>query len=837
MASIERAVPQERPNHVLARLASLTPREREILELVQLGLTNAEIARHLFISDGTVRKHVENAFRKLGVHSRTQAAGVLSATRVLAPMPVSPERPRYLPRYLTSFVGRRREIEQLKEALMQARLLTLTGSGGVGKTRLALHLAEDLSAAYDAGVWCVELGGLADSSIVPQAVGTRLGVREQPGYAVVDTLIHFLRPKRLLLLVDNCEHLLPACAELADALLRACPSLQIVATSRQQLGIDGETVYPVPSLSVPEADVLPAVGQLVEWEAVSLWVERARARLPAFRLTDQNAGQVVQICRRLDGIPLAIELAAALVRTRPLELIAGGLDDRFGLLVAGSRTAVPRQRTLRATVDWSYDLLTDVERMLLRRLSVFAGSFSAEGARAVCAGEYGDDAVIDLLANLVDKSLVILDSEADGGGYRLLETVREYGGQRLKESGEEQELRERHRDWYLALTERAEQHLFGGPQQSDWLTVLDRGHDNLQAALDWSRLQPRPRDQLLRLAAGLWRFWEIRGYLTEGRTWLERALARTRAEVSALRANALTGAGILAFMQGDYAASFALHEESLAVHRQLGNASSVAYALSNLGNMAVELGDFERARALTEEAAGLHRMLGNNPEQVGASLHLAEIADRLGDEPTANALFQETLTALEELADRNADARERAFAKWLLGYGLSLYASAMLKHGNFQHARTLALRSLFTYREVGDGREGARVLTLIADVADSQGDAAAAVSLLLEALATRHAMGDRPGIAGTLERLATLAARTDPDRAVRLLGSAEALREQMGTPLPVTERGRHDELRWSLQAGLGVRYDAALDTGRRSTLAQAVEDASAITEQSAIRPL
>jgi non-specific serine/threonine protein kinase len=820
------------PAAATLRVASLTQREREVLDLVTLGLSNAEIARHLFISDGTVRKHIENAFLKLGVHSRTQAASIMVAARDLPALPDHAVRPPELPRYLTSFVGRRRALEQINELLEGTRLLTLTGPGGVGKTRLALRAAGDLASRYAAGAWFADLGGLVDPSLVPQAVASTLSVREQPGYGVIDTLVHYLRPKRLLLLLDNCEHLLPPSAELADALLRACPDLQVVATSRQALGIAGETVYPVPSLSVPAADRLPLLERMLDWEAVHLMVERAKAAGPGFALDQRNAQLVLQICRRLDGIPLAIELAAALVRSRPLDLIAAGLDDRFRILVGGSRTAVPRQQTLRATVDWSYALLADAEQSLLRRLSVFAGGFSTDATEAVCADDYGGHAISDLVALLADKSLVVLDSDGVGGRYRLLETVRDYAGQRLVEAGEDEALRARHRDWCLALVDAAREHMFGGPQQGNWLARFDREHDNLRAALEWSRLHRDASDALLRMAAGVWRFWEIRGHLAEGRKWLESALAMTRDQVSEMRANALTAAGVLAFMQGDYAASFALHEESVALHRALDDPISVAYALSNLGNVATELGDLEAARSFHQEAASLHRDLGHEPERDGASLHLAEIIDRQGDVDGARALFESTLENLERLAEGPGDAGQRTFATWLLSYGLAMHAAAVLKHGDRALARTLALRSLFIYRRLGDGREEARILALLADVSDAQGDSSAAIALVLEALSKRHALGDRPGVAAVLEHVAKLAARIDPARAAHLLGAAEALREQMATPVPMREQAEHEKLRSTLSSALSAEtYDEAIQAGRLATLADTVTEASGITRR------
>jgi predicted ATPase len=652
-----------------------------------------------------------------------------------------------------------------------------------------------------------------------------------------EALVQFLRSRPVLLLLDNCEHVLAACAGLGDDLLRACPGLQVLATSRQPLGIDGETVYAVPSLSLPAPDERPTLDRLLACEAVQLFAQRAASAQPAFGVTRATAPLVGRICQSLDGIPLAIELTAALVRTRPLELIADGLSDRFRLLVSSSTTSVPRHQTLHATVAWSHDLLDDHERALMRRLSVFAGSFGAPAAEAVCRGDYGEHDVVGTLARLVDKSLVVLDSDGRSGRYRLLETVREFGRDRLLDSGESELIRARHCEWYLALVERAGAHLFGGPLQSEWLSHLDDEHDNIRAALEWSQADNREPDASLRLVVGMWHFWEIHGYLAEGRRWLEAALAATRDVVSDVRAHGLTGAGILAYMQGDYAAAFALHEESLDLHRRLGDASSIALALSNLGNVAMELGDYARARACHEETASLQRMLGNHAEDAGASLHLAEILERQGDIAGAWAIFETTLAKLDDLAERSATPGERGFVRWLLGYGLSMYASAALRSGDLPHARQLALRALFVYRDVGDAREGARVLAQLADVTSAQGDARAATALLLEALVTRHGSGDRPGIASTLERLAEITAPIDPERAGRQLGAAEALRAQMGTPVPARDSGRHDQLRATLLTLLGPRrFEAMLEAGRQQTLAEAVADASAQANEDARPP-
>src|SRR5918997_3914016 len=351
----------------------------------------------------------------------------------------SPERllSNNLPLQLTSFVGREREIAEARDLLAEQRLLTLTGPGGCGKTRLALKAAAELAERFEDGVWLVELASLSDPALVPQTVAFALGMREQPGRLLTDTLSEYLELKKMLLVLDNCEHLVEACAQLAEALLRACPNLRILATSREALGITGETGWLVPSLSLPDPRYLPPVDELPRYEAARLFIERAAAMLPTFELTDRNAAAVARLCRGLDGIPLAIELAAARVKVLSVEQIAERLHDRFRLLTLGSRTALPRHRTLRATIDWSHDLLSEEEKVLFRRLSVFVGGFALGAAEAVCVGEdLEENEVLDLLSHLVDKSLVVMQERGGGMRYGLLETVRQYGREKLEESGE-----------------------------------------------------------------------------------------------------------------------------------------------------------------------------------------------------------------------------------------------------------------------------------------------------------------------------------------------------------------------------------------------------------------
>ncbi len=430
-------------------------------------------------------------------------------------------------------------------------------------------------------------------------------------------MISHLQSRRILLVLDNCEHLVLECARFCDAALRAGPGLRIIATSREALGIDGERLFSVPSMSLPDDRQGLTAESVADSEAASLFVERAALVSPGFHVTDRNVEAVGQICRRLDGIPLALELAAARVRALSVDQIAARLGDRFHLLTGGSRVALPRQQTLRAAIDWSHDLLPEVERMAFRRLSVFAGPFALDAAETVCSGVGIDRMdVLELLTRLVDKSLVIAEApsetgETAEGGFRLLESIRDYAWERLVETGEAEEAQSRHLAWCLALIERAKPAFFQGPEPVEWLDRLDNEHENLRAALQWATADEANGEAGLALAAGLWRFWEIRGYIYEGRTWLEKALELTSGELTELRANALTGAAILAALQGDKAASVAYHEESLAVHRVLGNRHSISYAIANLANALVELEDFPAAMARYEEGLEMVRRFGD----------------------------------------------------------------------------------------------------------------------------------------------------------------------------------------------------------------------------------
>ncbi len=694
--------------------------------------------------------------------------------------------PTNLPLQATSFVGREREMAEVKRLLEGTRLLTVTGVGGVGKTRLALQVGGDLLDQFPDGVWLVELAALSDPTLVPQAVATALGVREEPHRPLGETVLDYLREKRLLLILDNSEHLIEACAELADAVLKGCPDVQLLATSREALGIAGEVTFLVPSLPAPEPERMEAApaelaAVLRQYEAVQLFIDRGVAAKPGFGVTNENAPAVAQICWRLDGIPLAIELAAARTRALTAEQIADRLDDRFGLLTGGSRTALPRQRTLQAAIDWSYDLLSEKERLLLRRLSVFAGGWTLEAAEAVCADPDDSQAepsacgieqyeVLDLLSQLVEKSMVATEEENGEMRYRLLETVRQYAGERLMESGEAERLRERHRDFFVAVAERAEPEL-EGPDQKSWLDRLETEHDNLRAALAWCKSAADGAEAGLRLAAALVWFWVGRGHWREARAHLADVLAHEGAgEPTAARVKALNAAGHLAVLQGDHSAAWGLHEEALAISREHGYQEGVSSSLRGLGFVAWRRGDLSTTRALCEEALAISRECGSRLGIARSLSVLAMPAERHGDYARSRALREEALAIYREVGDKSRMAHCLASVGWVA-----------LSGGDRSVARAHFEESLTIRRELGDRAGVAACLGGLGMVARRDGDYSAARPLYEESLAISRELGNKTGIAGSLHELGWAAWDDGDYSAARAhFGESLAIRRELG---------------------------------------------------------
>jgi predicted ATPase/DNA-binding CsgD family transcriptional regulator len=697
-----------------------------------------------------------------------------------------------LPSPLSSFVGREKEVAEVRRLLETTRLLTLTGAGGVGKTRLALRVAAEVAAGYTHGVWLVDLAPLAEPALVPKAVASALDVHEQPHRLLVDTLADALRRRDLLLVLDNCEHLIQACAELVGALLPICSRLHVLTTSRQATRIAGETAWWVPSLQLPLA-ASPTAAQVAEAEAVKLFVERARAVQPGFVLTDRNAEFVVQVCRNLDGIPLALELAAARLSVLSPEQIAARLDDRFRLLTGGSLTALPRQQTLRGTLDWSYDLLSELERILLQRLAVFAGACTLEAAEAVCAGEgLETDQVIDLLAGLVSKSMVVVVREAEEVRYRLVETVRQYAWEKLRAAGEDQAVCRRHLEWCLTLAEEAEPRLYRA-EQVQWLDRLEREHDNLRVALAWSHRQPDGSAELGRLVRALGWFWYLHGHLTEGQPWLEQAVSEV--EPAGLRAGALLAVGWLAYGRGEYEHASDLLRESLVCGRASGEQRTTALTLTALSFTLRDRGDRAHSRPLLDESLAISRAVDFR-WGIGFSLYLMSLeATWRVDYAEVADLCAQCLPVFRELGERYG-----------LAYTVHELARVAWERGDGERAEELELEALVLSRELGNRRGICFALDGLARGVRQRGDYARAGGLLRQALVLWQELGNRHWIARSMAALAAVAAaQHQPERAARLGGAAEAQRKAVGAALSPDQQADSDAALAGARAELGER--------------------------------
>jgi predicted ATPase/DNA-binding SARP family transcriptional activator/DNA-binding CsgD family transcriptional regulator len=717
-----------------------------------------------------------------------------------------------LPAQRTSFVGREREMLEVKRALAMTRLLTLTGTGGSGKTRLALEVARDLVGAYPDGVWLTELAGLSEGELVPQAVAEALAVQEQPGQPLTDTLVNSFGNKSVLLVVDNCEHLIDAVARLADALLDGCPRLRILATSREALGVAGESLWPVPALSVPSSQRMPTVAELEGYEAARLFVERASGRRPGFVLEPANAAAVAEICRRLDGVPLAIELAAARVGTMSVEQISERLGDSLGLLTGGSRTAGPRQRTLRGALDWSYKLLSNEEQILFRRLSVFAGGWTLEAAEAVVAGEgivEGD--VLELLSGLIDKSLVVAEASREGGvRYRLLEPVRQYTREKLEESGEAEAVRRRHTQYFLALAEEAEQK-FRGPEEARGLDLLEAEHDNLRAALSWS-LEYGETDASLRLSGALSWFWSARGHINEAVRWLQEALGKDDQAAPTSQAGALMSLGDILGARSDFEQAEAYLEEALRIYEELGDRARVAETLARSGWVAEHRGHAARAVALFEKSLAAARESENRTILPIILNGLAWTAFNAGDFERAQVLWKDSLDLRSELGSNMAGVL------FNMGY-------TELARGNRERATELLEESLAIGRSIDEKGIVASTLLGLGIVATLQGEPNEAQRLLKEGLAIEVELDSKIGIIEDLEALAEAAGALGEDlRAARLWGAAATQREAIAIHWNLAERMVHEPQLIAAQSRVDeALWGAGFAEGRAMGLEKAVE--------------
>ena len=682
---------------------------------------------------------------------------------------------------LTEFVGRRAELARVRDALAGARLVTLTGPGGIGKTRLALRVAAAAGRAFRDGVWLAELTGLRDPGLLVAEVARSLGLSDKSARWAVASLADYLENRQLLLVLDGCEHLADACAVMADVLLRGCPGLRIIATSRHVLGVAGEVTIAVPPMTAPAEDSPNGPEELLGYEAVRLFAGRGAAVLPGFAVNEGNGAAVAGVCRTLDGIPLAVELAAVRLRSLSPEQILARLDSRFQLLSGGSPAGQPQHRTLQAALEWSYELLTDGEQAMWRRVSVFAGSFDLDAAEAVCAvGRVAAGQIADLIDALVAKSILLREGQGTAR-YRLLDTIREFGLTKLRGRGNERALRRRHRAWYAALAARQEAF---GPRRAEWIAALDADHDNLRGALELCVAEPGQAAAGAEMACDLWRYWETHGHLTEGRRILA-ALLDQLDRTSPARLRVLWTAGFLAQFQGDIPAARRLLEACLSEARQVGDVSAEAWASSFLGWDVYYDGDADQGHALARTALRLQREAGHHMGEVMALMQIGYIHVCAGEAEQAACWF----TRCADLCQVSGNVWYHAYSQW----GLAVVA---LLRGDHEGARRLGCEALRTIRCMDD---------------------AMGVVLCLDALAW------------------AAAARREAIRAATLAAAAERAWAAIPATPAAPLRAHHDAALEAARAVLpGTEYRAAFAKGSAMDPAEAI--AFALGESARPRP-
>jgi predicted ATPase/class 3 adenylate cyclase len=723
-----------------------------------------------------------------------------------------------LPMQLTTFIGRENEIVEVKQELESHRLVTLTGSGGTGKTRLSLQVAADLLETFEHGVWFVELAPLVDPELIPQTIISAIGISEQRGKMPIEILKEYLQEKKVLIVLDNCEHLIEASAKVTNVLLNAAPGLKIMASSREALGVKGELSYPVPSLSLPDIKHLPVIEQLSQYEAVRLFIDRASLVSPHFDVDKNNAPFIAQICYRLDGIPLAIELAAARVKMMSVEQISARLDDRFRLLTGGARTALPRQQTLRALIDWSYDLLTEKERLLLRRLSVFAGGWTLEATEEVCRGdgiELYD--VLDLLTQLVNKSLVVVIERSQSGEprYRILETIRQYAREKFLEDRGSEIVRQQHLAYFVKLAERAEPELYRS-HQVFWLNKLDDEIDNFRLAVEWALANDI--ESGLRIAAIPWRFWQGRSYLPEVGDWLKQLLEQYKT-VNALHAQALGIHSLCSFRHGDFSETIRLAKQSLEMARTLSDKQTEALSLAFLGVSTAAQGNFGEGTPLLEEALAIYRSLG---DKVGQSSATEWLSFSTNDLERAIAFGEESLALARELGDlsgmvsRLCTLSRLTFwngdfdspVAWLeeallisrqiddrIGeaYALTTYGVLVYWQGDYPQAITHFEEAIRLSEKFGNHYQKLWAHVNMAYAVLQLGDFERACNLFQDSVQYTQKAGLMIALVFAVEGLASLYVNQDqPKRAARLFAWADAMREKIGDRRPPLEQALVD---------------------------------------------
>jgi non-specific serine/threonine protein kinase len=721
-----------------------------------------------------------------------------------------------LPKHLTGFIGRELELATVTRLLADSRLLTLVGSGGVGKTRLAVRVAGNWKpncGQIEDFVSFVDLASCLEPELLPETLVAQLGLSEQPGRAVVPTLVDAFQNATGLLILDNCEHVIDACARLVYELLLACPYLRILATSREPIGIEGEVILRVPSLELP--DVSLGLQQVASSESVLLFIERARAMLPTFELNAKNVEAVADICRRLDGMPLAIELAAARISLLSPEQIRARLDDSLALLVAGRRLAPARQQTMRATVDWSYALLSGPERDLFERLSVFAGDFSVEATEAIAAPvERAGQTALGLLAHLVDSAVVLAEPAPMGAmRYRLLETLKQYGTERLRDRGSLDAVRHAHASYFLDMAEQVEPDL-SGPRVNSAQKRLEADHDDLRAALGWF-VENTEVDSAQRLAGALRRFWFFRGHLSEADTWLNRVLALpSGGRPTAGRAKCVQGLTMLRLGRGDYHAVERLAVESCALWQAIDDQAEHAFSLFHAGLAAIRVGKYLEARAYLDAGLAISRSANIGAAESNCLFTLADLEIDLGNNNEARRWAEAALVRAMAVGR----SRQIAAARGFLGV-------LSMRQKDYQSAAALLAASLATWRELGELYWIVEALVRLGQLDIEQEDLVDARTHLAEGLKLARQQGDQHRIAMALEGFVQIAVlEREPRLALQLAAAAETIRTAIGVPLPPAERAYLSRYLGQARSWLGNRAaDDAWIQGRGLGVDQAID--------------
>jgi predicted ATPase/class 3 adenylate cyclase len=830
---------------------------------ILLSRPAADLAQDSLPPGATLRDLGEHRLKDLARPEHVYQLAAPGLPTDFPPLKTLDQHPHNLPEQTTPFIGREDDVNTARGILERddVRLLTLTGPGGVGKTRLALQVAAELVESFVDGVWFVPLAPLGHADLVVPAIAQALSVRQIGEQSLLESLVGDLRNKHLLLILDNFEHVTAATSAVGH-LVTACPKLKVLVTSRAVLHLYGERELAVPPLDLPDLKRLPTEDDLANFECVRLFLERAQAAKAGFSLTEANAPTVAAICVRLDGLPLAIELAAARVRMLPPSALLPRLEHRLKLLTGGGVDRDPRQQTLRGAIAWSYDLLDGAEQSLFRRLSVFVGGCTLEAAEAVANGAADLEVdVFDGIASLVEKSLLRLEGhDDDEPRFVMLESIREFGMRALEASGEAESLREHHASHYLFVAEDAEPHL-SGPEQIAWLDRLEHDQGNLDAALRW--LYEKQHVGLgLRLAGALWQFWSLRGHFTEGRSHLDALLGLPDTEPNrSERAKALNAAGVLAESQGDFRRAGELHEESLRIAREIGDSREITWALANLGSIAIGQGDLDRAQDVLEEALATARQMGDKHYVATSLIDLGNLAHVRSDIKAAAELYQEGLALFREMGDESHisrtlnnlgsiavsearyDRAESLFKESLAHFEaigdkrsiagtLNNLAEVARRQGDEEHAENLYEESQKLAEEVGDKLSTAIAMENRADLARSRDDHRSAGSLYRQAFAVYQVAFDWEGIVACIGGLAEIAVATgQPESAVRLFGAAAAMRDAHGLLSDSASDG-HDSSDSSLaiaRTSLGQEAFTSLwERGRAMSLDEASAEAESL---------